>query len=137
MTEGPLSSEDNHCFVCGPGNPIGLQLTFRIEGDLCLSEYTPGDNHGGYANRTHGGMIFCALDDVMANWLYLQGEIAYTAKCDIRYRQPLELGKTIRLEGRLVKRKGRLALMESSAIQVDGEILVADATASFMLAASR
>ncbi len=134
MTEGLLSSEENNCFVCGPGNPIGLQLTFRIEGDLCLSEYTPGEHHGGYANRAHGGMIFCALDDVMANWLYLQGEVAYTAKCDIRYRQPLELGKKIRLEGRLVKRKGRLALMESSAIQTDTGTVIADAAASFMVA---
>ncbi len=133
MSEALLQSEDNHCFVCGPDNPIGLRLKFRMEGDLCLSEFTPGEHHAGYANQTHGGMIFCALDDVMANWMYLQGETAHTAKCEIRYRRPLELGKTILLEGRQVKRKGRLALMESSAVQADNGTVIANATASFMI----
>jgi hypothetical protein len=31
---------------------------------------------------THGGLIYSALDDVMANWLFLQGARGHTAKCD-------------------------------------------------------
>ena len=77
-----LRSDANRCFVCGPSNPIGLHLEFRIEDDICRSEFTPGRNHCGYDDVTHGGIVFSILDDVMANWLFLKGLKAYTAKCD-------------------------------------------------------
>ena len=81
---------------------------------------------------THGGIVFSLLDDVMANWLWLQGIQCMTAKADIRYRGELAIGEPVRLEGRCLKRKGRLALMEGKVIRAaDGE-LVAEATASFM-----
>ena len=76
----------HECFVCGPDNPIGLHLVFRLEDDACVSEFTPGPNHVGYPGVVHGGMIYSALDDVMANWLYLRGARAYTAKM----RDPLQ-----------------------------------------------
>lgn len=88
----------------------------------------------GYNNVTHGGIVFSLLDDVMANWLWLQGEHGFTAKADIRYRDELPVGTPIRLVGRCSKRKGRLALMEGELIgQLDDKIY-AQATASFMLA---
>ena len=48
----------NHCFVCGPNNPIGLKLTFSLDGDECVSEFTPDAVHCGYEGVTHGGIIF-------------------------------------------------------------------------------
>ena len=68
----------NHCFVCGPNNPIGLKLIFSLDGDECVSEFTPDAVHCGYEGVTHGGIIFSTLDDVMANWLYLRGHKAVT-----------------------------------------------------------
>jgi acyl-coenzyme A thioesterase PaaI-like protein len=127
-----LESESNGCFVCGPGNPIGLKLEFRLDGDVCRSEFTSSEVHAGYRGVTHGGIVFSLLDDVMANWLWLQGIQCMTAKADIRYRGELAIGEPVRLEGRCLKRKGRLALMEGKVIRAaDGE-LVAEATASFM-----
>ena len=82
------SAGANKCFVCAPDNPIGLHLTFRLEDGACVSQFTPGENHQGYPGVIHGGMIYSALDDVMANWLYLRGARAYTARCEIRYRSP-------------------------------------------------
>ena len=52
----PIESPANRCFVCGPSNPIGLHLQFRIDGDVCRSEFTPGDGHMGYQGLTHGGI---------------------------------------------------------------------------------
>ena len=127
-----LRSESNGCFVCGPGNPIGLKLEFRMDEDVCRSEFTPQDVHAGYKGVTHGGIVFSLLDDVMANWLWLQGIQCMTAKADIRYRGELPIGTTVRLEGRCLKRKGRLALMEGKVIRVSDEEVVAEATASFM-----
>lgn len=131
-----LRSDANQCFVCGPGNPAGLKLTFRLENDVCRSEYTPAPHHCGYDGVTHGGLIFSALDDVMANWIFLKGIRAYTAKCDIRYKDSLPTGTPVRLEGRCVKERGRLVVMQGKMIREDNNELVAETEASFMKAAS-
>lgn len=123
----------NKCFVCGPDNPIGLHLTFRLEDGVCVSEFTPDENHQGYPGVIHGGMIYSALDDVMANWLYLRGARAYTARCEIRYRTPAREGEKLLLTGRQTGRKRRLVEMEGIAKRAsDGEV-VAIATATFVV----
>ncbi|HEY5647621.1 MAG TPA: PaaI family thioesterase [Pseudomonadales bacterium] len=127
-----LRSESNGCFVCGQGNPIGLKLTFRLDGDVCRSEFTSHDEHAGFRGVTHGGIVFSLLDDVMANWLWLQGIQCMTAKAEIRYRDELPVGVPVRLEGRCVNRRGRLAQMEGRVIRQDDDVVVAEATASFM-----
>ena len=130
-----LEQQANRCFVCGPGNPIGLNVRFRLEDEVCLAEFTPDDRHVGYDQVTHGGIIFSLLDDVMANWLWLQGIHSFTARADIRYRDNLPVGTPVRLEGRCLKRKGRLAQMEGQVIRTDTGAVVAQATGSFMMAA--
>ena len=128
-----LDDEANHCFVCGPGNPIGLDVRFRIEDEVCRAEFTPDGRHTGYRNVTHGGILFSLLDDVMANWLWLKGIKSFTAKADIRYRAELPIGTAVRLEGRLLKRRGRLAQMQGKVIQQADGAVVAQATGSFMI----
>lgn len=128
-----LRSDANHCFVCGQGNPIGLQLHFRLEGDNCLAEFTPGPDHCGYDGVTHGGLIYSALDDVMANWLFLKGHRAYTAKCEIRYRDPLPVGTPVNLVGRCTRQRGRLAVLTGVMQRADTGDVVAETEASFML----
>ena len=128
-----LRSDADHCFVCGPGNPIGLKLSFRLEDDICHSEFTPGADHCGYDQVTHGGIVFSALDDVMANWLFLKGFRAFTAKCDIRYRDALPIGTKVRLEGRCIKQKARLTQMKGLMIRNDTNQVVAETEAAFMM----
>ncbi len=128
-----LASGSNQCFVCGPANPIGLGVTFALDGDVCRGEFTPGPEHMGYDQVTHGGIVFSLLDDVMANWVWLQGERCFTAKADIRYRAELPVGTPVRLEGRCVKRKGRLAQMEGLLIRQADEVVVAEASGAFMV----
>lgn len=129
-----LTSSSNRCFVCGPSNPIGLNVSFRLDEEVCRGEFTPREVHMGYDGVTHGGIIFSLLDDVMANWVWLGGERCFTARADIRYRSELPVGTPIRLEGRCLKRKGRLIQMQGLVIRADDEAVVAEATAAFMLA---
>ena len=133
----PRTEDANHCFVCGPSNPIGLGVRFRLVEDLCLGEFTPDERHSGYRDVTHGGIVFSLLDDVMANWLWLQGLAAFTAKADVRYRAELPVGTAVRLEGRCLARKGRLAQMQGRVVRQDNGELVAEAMASFMLSATK
>ncbi|MCP5180770.1 MAG: PaaI family thioesterase [Pseudomonadales bacterium] len=125
-------SNAHHCFVCGARNPIGLHVHFRLEDGVCLAEFTPRDEHMGYPGVTHGGIVFSLLDDVMANWWFLQGVNCFTAKADIRYRQQLPIGTPIRLEGRCQKRKGRLAIMEGRVVRASDGDVFAEATGHFM-----
>ena len=127
-----LERQGSRCFVCGPENPIGLKVKFRLEDNVCRAEFTPEERHMGYDNVTHGGILFSLLDDVMANWLWLQGIQCFTAKAEVRYRAELPVGTPVHLEGRCAKRKGRLAILEGRVIRSDTEEVVAEATGSFM-----
>jgi acyl-coenzyme A thioesterase PaaI-like protein len=123
----------NRCFVCGPNNPRGLNITYRMDGDVCRATFIPGQHHVGYDDMAHGGILYSVLDDVMANWLFLQGVRAHTAKCEIRYRAAVPIGTELRLEGRLIKRKGRMAILEGQVCRAEDGKAVADAQASFMI----
>jgi acyl-coenzyme A thioesterase PaaI-like protein len=82
---------------------------------------------------THGGILYSALDDVMANWLFLQGARGYTARCEVRYREPLDIGAEVQLEGRLERRKARLAILAARAVRTADGKTIAEAQASFMI----
>ena len=129
----PPRTDGNTCFVCGPENPAGMQIEFRIEDGVCRAEYTPPEEYCGYEGVTHGGILFSLLDDVMANWLYLQGERAYTGKCEIRFREPAPTGVRLLLEGELVTRKKRTAQLVGRAIRADNGALVAETEAVFLV----
>jgi len=132
MADSRGREDANSCFVCGPDNPIGLNLKFRLRGDICLAEFTPSLNHCGYDGVTHGGIIFSVLDDVMANWLFLKGFRSYTAKCDVRFKSPLPTECTVALEGHCLKQRSKLVLMAGKATRIDNGEVVAESQASFM-----
>ena len=127
-------SDADHCFVCGSKNPIGLKIAFEFVDNNCVGEFTPGEDHVGFDGVTHGGIIFSALDDVMANWLYLQGGRGYTAKCEIRYREPLPVGTKINLVCELKQKKRKLLQLHAKAIRADTNAVVAESDGSFMIA---
>ena len=136
MENEPLSDsrgrpDADGCFVCGPANPIGLKITFRLDGDVCRAEFTPQSVHQGYDGVTHGGIVFSVLDDVMANWLFLKGIRAYSARSEIRYRDPLPVGTPLLLEGRLKKKKGRFVVLEGKATRAEDGRAVAEAESTF------
>ena len=52
-----MRTDGKRCFVCGPSNSIGLKLVFRMDDDVCRSEFIPDTMHCGYDGVTHGGII--------------------------------------------------------------------------------
>lgn len=122
------------CFACGVANPIGLKISFDMKDGRCTGQFTANENHVGFENTVHGGIIYSALDDVMANVLYLQDIKAHTARCEIRYRKPLEVGQAINLAGWIDNERRRLVVLKGEARTTDGDVLIADCEASFMLA---
>ena len=134
MSEAVPIESATMCFACGVDNPIGLKIPFSMQGEHCHGQFTPGENHIGYENTVHGGIIYAALDDVMANVMYLQNIKAHTARCEIRYRRPLEVGETVNLIGWIESSRKRLVILKGEARTAAGDVLVADCEASFMTA---
>jgi acyl-coenzyme A thioesterase PaaI-like protein len=121
------------CFACGKDNPIGLRITFNVEGNECTAEFTPNQNHVGWEDTVHGGILYSALDDVTANVLYKNRRKAHTARSEIRYRQPVRVGETLLLRGWIEKEKGRLVVLRGEARRKSDDIVVADCESKFML----
>ena len=122
------------CFACGPDNPIGLKINFSLNDGIVTAEFTANENHVGYENTVHGGIVYSALDDVMANVLYLQNIKAHTAKCEIRYRQALEVDKQVLLKGWIENERRRLVVLKGEMRLASNDSVIADAEASFMKA---
>ena len=78
------------CFACGKDNPTGLHMRFELDDDKCTAYFTPRREHQSYPGRMHGGLVAVLLDEVTGNYLFAkEGKPSYTAKIEIRYRQPL------------------------------------------------
>ena len=101
---------------------------------MCTAEFTGTENHVGFQNTVHGGIVYSALDDVTANVLYLQGRKAHTARCEVRYRKPLHVGETVALKGWIAKERGRLVVLKGEARRKSDDVVIADCEASFMVA---
>ena len=121
------------CFACGPDNPVGLKIRFDVDGDVCTAEFTPNENHVGFQDTVHGGIIYTALDDVTANILYQQGRKAHTARCEVRYRQATKVGEKLKLKGWIESERRRLIILKGEVRRAADDVLVADCESSFML----
>ncbi|MBK7091650.1 MAG: PaaI family thioesterase [bacterium] len=121
----------NHCFVCGPDNPIGLNLKFLSEGNRAWTEFQPDRRHEGYKGILHGGIIGAILDEVMIKAALAQGIICVTASMEIRYKAPANLTSRFHFEAFVTKIRGRI--IETSGLMTDetGK-LIAESTAKYM-----
>lgn len=69
----------------------------------------------------------------MANLLFLRGEKCVTAKADIRFHKALGINEKIKLRSQLVKRRGKLAIIEGSAVRASDQALIASSKAHFIV----
>ncbi|MFQ5880237.1 MAG: PaaI family thioesterase, partial [Dehalococcoidia bacterium] len=97
-----------YCFGCGRRNPYGLRLAFRLVGRRVETEFTPRPEHQGFPGVAHGGITATLLDEAMGWAAYALGILAFTARMETRFRQPLLIDKPVSVTGELVKERGRL-----------------------------
>ena len=90
-----------NCFGCGADNPIGLRLQYRRIGDTVVTEFTPGDEHEGWPDIVHGGIITTLLYEVMENFAYRNGTIAMMRSMHTSFRRPAKIGERITATARL------------------------------------
>ena len=110
-----------------------MHMRFEIDDDKCTAYFTPRREHQSYTGRMHGGLVAVLLDEVTGNYLYCkEGKPSYTAKIEIRYRQPLVIGEEVICTGREVKRRGRMVEMAGMICKKDGTVL-AESTSKMMI----
>ena len=80
------------CFACGMANDAGLKLDFEAVGDNSVTAlYVPQEQHQGWPNVLHGGIVATLLDEAAAYVAYARGQHAATAHLNIRYSRPAPL----------------------------------------------
>ena len=119
------------CFVCGPQNPLGLRLAFRVEGEEVQAVFVPGPHHVGYDGVVHGGILAAVLDDAMANLYFLRGEEALTTRMEVRFRREGRPGEPLSITAWEVGRRGQFGKARAVATNARGEV-VAEAEGTFL-----
>jgi len=122
--DGPLPWT-RACFVCGEENPRGFQLKMRVEAGRVVADYVTRDSDRGYSEIVHGGLMMTLLDEVMA-WAAIvrAGRVCVAAEVTTRLKQPIGIGRTLRIEGEITNARPRLLLAESRILGDDGELLL-------------
>lgn len=110
--------QGHHCFACGTDNPIGLNMYFYQQGECVCSDITLGQNHEGWENMAHGGIISTLVDEVMS-WtvLFFKRTFLVTRKMEIKYVKPVPLHVPLTARGQILEEPG------NSIIEVRGDIL--------------
>lgn len=117
------NDRDTMCFGCGKDNPMGLHLHFRTDENGCYTSFVPQPVHQSYDGRMHGGLISTLLDETMGNYPYMyEHKVAYTARLEVRLRQPVRIGERIHVITKVKRRKGQLLEMTGQVIREDGTV---------------
>jgi uncharacterized protein (TIGR00369 family) len=123
---------DDHCFVCGRKNELGLKLAFtyprpgRAEAACTIPEH-----FSGWRRLVHGGLLATLLDEVMAHACLSRAEAAVTMELTVRFLKPLEVGQLVRISGEIQEAKGRVLAVQGEVLDSSGEA-VARGSARFL-----
>jgi acyl-coenzyme A thioesterase PaaI-like protein len=133
-TAAPLR-DSGMCFACGERNPIGLRLSFRWDGDNYMTRFVPGENHQGWAERVHGGLIALVMDEVLARAaLERHGLEWVTVDLSVRLLRPARIAVPLLFTGRIGEAHRRLIVCAGEAIEEETGTVVATGKAKLMRA---
>jgi len=115
----------HHCFVCGDQNPIGLDVTFQMNGGRVETRFIPQPGqHTGYQTIVHGGILATLLDECMGWSGFLSRPVlCLTAELNIRYRESANAGKPLLIYGELVHDRKRMIQARGAIEKEDGTVV--------------
>ena len=119
----PFDHDQNHCFGCGPSNPIGLKLQFEESEHYLHARWKPEPAFQGYINVIHGGIIATLLDEIGAWCIYIKGGTsAVTSQMTVRYLKPVYLTRgPLNLDAQIVSREGENARLACRLFDSEGK----------------
>jgi len=125
------ASPARFCFGCGPENPRGLGLEFRIEDGRAVAEFVTPDYLQGFPGYVHGGGVATMLDEAMGWAAYGQGIWAMTARFSMRMRDSVPLGGRVTVSGSVVRDRGQFLQMRAELRSAEGKVF-AEAEGTFV-----
>ena len=120
------------CFGCGTKNPIGLKLRFNWENDKAICEFVPGENYQGWHGIVHGGIIANLLDECAGCILVHKNLYGVTAKLEVFYHNPAQVGVPIIISGVIARNNGKRLVIRSQ-IKTKDDTLIAEGKALLIL----
>src|SRR5271169_2143825 len=115
----------NYCFACGKDNPQGMRLKFVYdeESQRFISRFRLGRRYTGPPGHCHGGIIATILDEAMGKVNKLRHVVALTSQITVDYLKPVPLNKSLRVESRELRVRGRQHINVAEILNPKGEAL--------------
>ena len=108
------------CLACRPASRGGLGLRFEVAPDGAVSaRFECASHYQGYPDRLHGGVVATLLDAAMTHCLFSRGVRGVTARLNIRYRHPVDVGTDAVVRAWLVRDAAPLYVLRAEIHQED------------------
>ncbi|GLI38943.1 PaaI family thioesterase [Geobacter hydrogenophilus] len=116
--------DDNHCFICGSNNPIGLHAVFTADPEKGRAETRVSipEHFQGWQGIVHGGILSALLDEICAQACMARGLQVVTSEMRLRYRKPVPTGSVVTVIGEIVGDRRRLIDVRG-VIEMDGQTM--------------
>ena len=102
-------SQTSLCFVCGPENPLGLNVTFHPDAPFtAIATYIARPEHAGWSAILHGGVTITLMDEAFGWCLLFQGITAVTASLNTRLHKPIPIGTPLFIRAAVTRDRRRL-----------------------------
>jgi uncharacterized protein (TIGR00369 family) len=131
---GRFEFSPHHCFACGSLNASGLQLDLHVEPGRSWTEFTLDSRFEGWEGVVHGGILCTILDEVMAWALVGEDNWGVTARMNVAFRRPVEVGRTVRAEGWITEARRRVVDTAARIVEADTGDELATATGVYVAA---
>jgi uncharacterized protein (TIGR00369 family) len=117
-------SNDQYCFICGPGNPVGLQAKINVDKQSHSAACTlviPTE-YQGWKDLVHGGILSALLDEVCAYAGMTIAETVVTGELKTRFHKPVPVEQEVMVSAKVIRRERRVVLVEAR-ITMEGSVL--------------
>lgn len=106
---------EHYCFGCASKNPIGLKLTFELNGETIEAYWDPSKDYQGFEDIVHGGIISTLMDEAAAWAIQLVLKTAgVTSELKVKYLKPLRVSKgRVFVSASIISTEGRLASVKT------------------------
>lgn len=131
--DGDRLSHFPDCVVSGSANPMGMAIAVRCDNAEAVADVVLGAAFEGAPGRAHGGVVAAIFDDVMGYQLSILKVPGFTGRMTVTYRAPTPIGVPLVFRARLDSREDRKLHVSATAHTGDGQELIAEATATFII----
>ena len=119
----PKNIGEYNCFACSPYNSGGLQLEFWEDGEKIITHWNPQRQYEGWIGVLHGGIQATLLDEI-GGWVVMLKlkTTGVTSEMKVQYLKPVKVSTCeLTIVGKLVGQEGRIAHIEASLFNGEGE----------------